>query len=392
MTPRLLARCLVAWLFALALASAHASAATTVSLTFDDASADQAVVPGLLAARGLHGTLYVPSGRIGSRPYDMTWPQVRAFAAAGNELGGHTVHHVDLTALDPAAQAAEICGDRANFVAQGLPAPVTFAYPLAHGTPDLEAIVAGCGYRAARNVGAVGCPACAPAETLPPADPFALRTITGVTPATDTATMEGYVTRAEAAGGGWVIFVFHNICADVAGCGANGTTRARFEAFLDWLRPRADAGTVVRTVAEVVTGSNPVLPASGPGSPASPPGSPPVAARRDTSPPVTALVCGRRPCGRVARPGVRIGFRATDRGGSTVAVTCWATRGRVPRIARGRCVRGSSARTLRLHRSTTVRYRSADAAGNVERVRSRRIVIRPARRSASRPAAAGSRR
>lgn len=59
----------------------------------------------------------------------MTWDDVRALAAAGVELGGHTVSHAILSKLPPEAQAAEIQGCAAS-LARGLGrAPVSFAYP-----------------------------------------------------------------------------------------------------------------------------------------------------------------------------------------------------------------------------------------------------------------------
>lgn len=59
----------------------------------------------------------------------MTWDDVRALAAAGVELGGHTVSHPILAKLDAAAQANEI-GGCARSLERGVGiAPTSFAYP-----------------------------------------------------------------------------------------------------------------------------------------------------------------------------------------------------------------------------------------------------------------------
>jgi hypothetical protein len=64
---------------------------------------------------------------------------------------------------------------------------------------------------------------------------------------------------AEQNGGGWVQLVFHHLCDQ---CDAYSITPANFGALLDWLQPRAAAGTTVMTTAEVIGGAvqPPVLP------------------------------------------------------------------------------------------------------------------------------------
>src|SRR4029453_14307501 len=79
---------------------ASARAATVVSLTFDDGAATQLIARDQLAARGMRGTFFINSGTVGSDPYyDMTWSEVASVAAAGGEIGGHTIDHKDLTAV-----------------------------------------------------------------------------------------------------------------------------------------------------------------------------------------------------------------------------------------------------------------------------------------------------
>jgi len=80
----------------------------------------------------------------------MTWDDVRALAAAGVEVGGHTVSHPILSKLPADAQAAEIRGC-ADSLRRGLGrAPASFAYPFGRNW-DFDATSAA----AARDAGFV---------------------------------------------------------------------------------------------------------------------------------------------------------------------------------------------------------------------------------------------
>jgi hypothetical protein len=69
---------------------------------------------------------------------------------------------------------------------------------------------------------------------------------------TDTLqTLQGFVTHAEQAGGGWVPITFHHICD---GCSSNGITPELLTEFLDWLAARKSMGTEVATVNQVIGG------------------------------------------------------------------------------------------------------------------------------------------
>ena len=104
---------------------------TIVSFTFDDGDATQYQVKDLLASRGMRGHVLreQPEGS-GPSGFYMTWAQVDALAADGNEIAGHTLTHADLTdpGLTDAQKRAEVCDDRQNLVARGYD-PVSFAYP-----------------------------------------------------------------------------------------------------------------------------------------------------------------------------------------------------------------------------------------------------------------------
>lgn len=109
-----------------------------VGLTFDDGYTDflDHAVP-VLERHGMTGTLYVVAGRLGGvNEWDdgprlpiMDAEQVRAAAAAGHEVGSHTMTHPRLAGAEPAALAAEV-GESRRVLEDVLQAPVPgFCYP-----------------------------------------------------------------------------------------------------------------------------------------------------------------------------------------------------------------------------------------------------------------------
>src|SRR4051794_14814064 len=189
---------------------------TIVSLTFDDGLASHATAMTMLREHRMAGTFYIIPGLVGTSPYYLPWAGVHALADAGNEIGGHTVHHVNLTTVDATTARAEVCDSRTALLAQGFSPVTAFAYPEAGVNRTAEKIVAQCGYTSGRGVGNLfgpSCP-CAYAETLPPADPDNLGTATGATSSTTLAELEDSVTNAESHGGGWGTPVFHGLCDD----------------------------------------------------------------------------------------------------------------------------------------------------------------------------------
>ncbi|SNS67889.1 Polysaccharide deacetylase [Geodermatophilus saharensis] len=114
------------------------TAAGLVGLTFDDGYTDflEHAAP-VLARHGMTGTVYVVAGRLAGRNEWDDGPRldlldaggVRAVAAAGHEVGSHTLHHVHLRGADPAVLADEVGGSR-RVLEEVLQAPVPgFAYP-----------------------------------------------------------------------------------------------------------------------------------------------------------------------------------------------------------------------------------------------------------------------
>ena len=215
---------------------------TVVTVQFDDGVADQIGALPILNAHGMHATFYVNTGVTGDADH-MTWAQLQQLTAAGNEIAGHTLHHVNLKPLKTAEARLEVCGDRNNLLDHDLQA-TSFAFPFGGIDAGAQQVVRDCGYNSGRSV-AGG------TETIPPVDAYATRTPPNPKQGTTLATIESYVTDAEQAGGGWVQLVFHHLCEQ---CDAYSITPADFTALLDWLQPRAANGTVVKTTAEVIGG------------------------------------------------------------------------------------------------------------------------------------------
>ena len=226
-----------------------------VSLTFDDTFADQMNVLDIVRPFGMKVTLYVNSARIGEPTY-MTEAQLKAFAAEGHEIAGHTVTHPTLPAVDEDEQRRQICNDRLALLERGLDVR-SFAYPHGAFTELTQHIVDDCGYNSARIVGGLGCNGCPGGEKMQPlaiqagADRYAIRTPTSIKCDATLQDLQRQVIEAEGHGGGWVPMVFHHVCD---GCGQNAVSPDLFSEFVTWLGARKAAGTEVKTVNEMVGG------------------------------------------------------------------------------------------------------------------------------------------
>jgi peptidoglycan/xylan/chitin deacetylase (PgdA/CDA1 family) len=235
---------------------------TIVSLTFDDGIADayQGLAP--LNAHGMHATYYINSPRIGGDSLYLTWAQVADLAAAGNEIGGHTAYHADLTVTDPTEAQRQICYDRDNLLARGYNV-TNFAYPFGDFSPTVKQMVQNCGYNSARTTDTF--PSSNPSGQIPPPDPYQINVGTDTT---TLSSMEAAVTAAVQNGGGWVPITFHHICN---ACNPSSISPADFSTFLDWLQGQSGNGVVVKTMQQVLGGSvHSAVP--GPGIPPAPNG------------------------------------------------------------------------------------------------------------------------
>jgi hypothetical protein len=216
----------------------------------------------------------------------MTWQQIQQVAAAGNEIAGHTLRDVGLLDLPANQRQAAVCDDRTNLIAHGYN-PITFAYPHGQYDQSIQAIVRDCGYVSARRVSGLRNPVdcanpavCTLSESIPPGDPYAIRSNSAVNGPTPLAELKRYVNQA--GGSGWVPLSFHDICdLPCTGLDPNGSVSpGDFGQFLSFLQ---GSGAIVKTVREVV------LPSAPP-----PPPPPPLTVKADTATAFASLKAPKR--------------------------------------------------------------------------------------------------
>ena len=234
---------------------AAAATPTVVVLQFDDGYADQYPALASLTAHGMHATFFVNSGPItAGDPTRLSWAQLQDLYAAGNEIAGHTVDHVNIKKLKEAPARHQVCDDRVALFDHGFQ-PTSFAYPFGSSDAGSKAVVQACGYNSGRGVSGVD-ERRVFAETIPPADPYATRTPANVKSSDTPETIEGYALGAEQHGGGMVQIVLHHICDR---CDPYSITQANLDALLDWLTAH---GSTVQTTTEVIGGPvQPPIPA-----------------------------------------------------------------------------------------------------------------------------------
>jgi peptidoglycan/xylan/chitin deacetylase (PgdA/CDA1 family) len=196
-----------------------------VSLTFDDGLASHRIAAEMLGERGLAGTFYVPSGSVGNEG-SLGWDDLRALAAQGHEIGGHTCGHSHLTALTVPEARREIEADRLALLEHELD-PTTFAYPFGESNAEVESIAREVGYTAARGVGGF-------VETLPPENVFRLRTPHSARTWTTAEVLKALVV-AGAHESGWTILPFHHVEEEGRVASSYTTDPSHFAEFLDWL-------------------------------------------------------------------------------------------------------------------------------------------------------------
>lgn len=343
---------------------------TVVSLTFDDGDESQYSLGFLhgLEPHGMHGTFYIVSGVVGVNSGAMTWSQISDLSNHSNDIGGHTVDHIDLTSSSYTQQQkiAEVC-DNYQALAQHGVDPVSFAYPFGAFDSNAEQIVQSCGFSSARITGGLdrnGTGAGpAYAESIPPQDPYAVRTVYnngGSAPYT-LSFLENSVTAGAQNGGGWVPLVVHEICsqaldpADYSYCSTSWapTELDIFNQFLDWLQNAgqpggAPAGVVVQTVRQVISGP-------------------------DQTPPTTTITCDGSPCASTTYNGsTTVALSASDKGGSGVKATYYTTDGSTPTTSSP-----VYSTPFTVTQQTTVKFFSVDNAGNTEAVQTQQIQVAP---------------
>ena len=347
---------------------------TVVSLTFDDGVNNQYTlgVKRALQPHNLRGTFYDVSGLNDVDPQHMTWDQLHATNNAGNEIGGHTLDHVNLkTTTDYNTIVHEVCDDRQNLLNHGF-YPTSFAYPFAAYDATDESVVQSCGYTTGRAAGGVDVAGegAGPvyAETLPPKDLWATRTVyappTGSpanVPPLTLSHLQDAVTAAAAHGGGWIVYDFHQICSQAydpdnyTGCmGDWGPIElSTLNAFLDWLNNAGQPGgapvrTTVQTVSQVINGP-------------------------DLQAPITTLECDGQPCASSTYSGsTTISFVGKDPGNTGVKTTYFTTDGSTPTTSSAIYTKPFTIST-----GTTFKFFSVDNDGNTEAVQTQQVLVQP---------------
>jgi peptidoglycan/xylan/chitin deacetylase (PgdA/CDA1 family) len=242
-------------------AAVRAHRPTVVTLSFDDGTADQFAAARVLHGYGLAGTFFVITGAVGA-PHYMSLAELRQLATDGDEIGGHTVSHLDLVNTTLAEARRQVCAGR-NILARWGFQVTSFAYPDGAANPEVAAIVAACGFNAARIVSGLAgpdCPGCAVAERLPPAHRYAIRSHGQVESGTTLASLEQSVLAARRHGGGWVPFIFHHVCR-AGDCGELSISASTFRAFAAWLAGQRGHGIEVETMHQVIGGTvRPIVP------------------------------------------------------------------------------------------------------------------------------------
>jgi peptidoglycan/xylan/chitin deacetylase (PgdA/CDA1 family) len=129
-----------------------------VILTFDDGWHDwpTTVLP-MLQARGMRAEFYLTLAAIGDG--NISWPEVQALADAGQGIGAHDVHHVQLAQLGrgkpdaaPATMWSEVNDARQMIRSHIGVYPDSMAYVGGGFSPALEALVEQAGYTTARAI------------------------------------------------------------------------------------------------------------------------------------------------------------------------------------------------------------------------------------------------
>ena len=118
----------------------------TFVITFDDGRSDgyTHALP-ILRRLGLVATFYVITGRIGMT-YNLSASQLRGMAAAGMEIGSHTVDHVRLASANPPAARLQLTRSAATIARVTGQRPTTFAYPFGGLDPFAQSLVQEMGY------------------------------------------------------------------------------------------------------------------------------------------------------------------------------------------------------------------------------------------------------
>jgi len=154
--PRLVAAVLLPALLVPPVNAAQPSSDKVVVLTFDDSSASHhAIAAPLLKRYGFGATFFITEGftfRTNKRDY-MTWEQIAELHRQGFEIGNHTRDHLSVTEANVPRLAEQLEVIAARCREQGIPAPVSFAWPGNRFHPSALPVLQHAGIRFARRGG-----------------------------------------------------------------------------------------------------------------------------------------------------------------------------------------------------------------------------------------------
>lgn len=122
-------------------------------ITFDDGHLNNYTTAfPIMQKYGFTGILYIVGNYIGIDDY-LGIDQIKEMAAAGWEVGSHSMNHSDLTALEPQRRRAEIV-DSKGFLEKTLGVPVrTIAYPFGFSNSGVIDYAHFAGYVAGMSLG-----------------------------------------------------------------------------------------------------------------------------------------------------------------------------------------------------------------------------------------------
>ena len=114
------------------------------SFTFDDGHKSHAEIARTLTAYGIQATFFVVAGWVPETPAEgnqvkLSWPELRAMAQDGQEIGNHSLTHMNLQNVTNAETLASEIDASAERIAKGVgKAPVSFAYPFCKSNPTVR--------------------------------------------------------------------------------------------------------------------------------------------------------------------------------------------------------------------------------------------------------------
>jgi peptidoglycan/xylan/chitin deacetylase (PgdA/CDA1 family) len=230
---------------------------TVVSFTFDGAFADQSPALGLLQAHHMPATVYTTSARVGAPGY-LGFLDLKGYAQAGMEVGGHTVDGRELTTLTAQEVRHQVCDGRVALANMGF-VPRSFSYPYGRLTSAIAVIVKDCGYSNAR-AGATRT-AGAAVQRLPLHNTYAIGALAAQGDGTWARDAGRLIAHARSSGGRrWVPLLVRHVC-DGSHCPEGSVSGSALERLVTWLEDHKDT-VQVTTVTGALTPSPPPSPAS----------------------------------------------------------------------------------------------------------------------------------